>query len=263
MLTGAPRALDYEQAPPRSDPLPVAVLKTGGSMLLSIAVYAVMFFHDMRHWPLAIAMAVGFALLILVHEMGHVLAMRRYKMAGSPPVFIPFVGALINLRRNPRNAWEEAVIGIGGPLLGTAGALACYAIYWLSPHHNPILLTLSFWGFLLNLFNLLPIPPLDGGRVTAAVSPWIWMLGVLGLVGLMLLDFANSGFRLAGVNPILLLVLLYAFPRVWRTLRYGDRNNPYFQIGRKKSWTMGAIYVALGAVLITMFLVTGSHAMFV
>src|SRR5205085_372286 len=101
--------------------------------------------------------------LILVHELGHVAAMRHYGLSASPPIFIPFMGALINLRQPPQDAKVEAVVGIGGPIAGTVGALACYALYLGLPDGSARMLThqLAFVGFALNLFNLLPVPPLD------------------------------------------------------------------------------------------------------
>ena len=94
------------------------------------------------------------------------------------------MGAVINLRSQPKDAAQEAVIGIGGPVLGTVVALACYGLAYVMPQYSEVLLQVAFWGFILNLFNMLPVPPLDGGRVTAAISPWIWAPGLLALVGL-------------------------------------------------------------------------------
>src|SRR3984957_7986920 len=161
------------------------VARTGLSMLMSIAVYGFIFRMDYGN-ALGFVFAAGFILLILVHEMGHVMALRSYGIPGSPPTFIPFVGAVISVPPM-RNALEEAVVGISGPVLGTIGALTCFAVYRIT--HINMLLDLSFYGILINLLNLLPIPPLDGGRVTAAISPWLWMLGLVGLVAKFLYDW--------------------------------------------------------------------------
>src|SRR5665213_3172383 len=96
------------------------VLKTGGTMLLSIGAYA-MFWG----WQFA----VGFVLLIFVHECGHLIAAKRIGLKVGAPVFIPFMGALIALKEAPRNAWIEAQVGIGGPILGSVGAAVCELIY--------------------------------------------------------------------------------------------------------------------------------------
>ncbi|MGH7215579.1 MAG: site-2 protease family protein [Tepidisphaeraceae bacterium] len=229
------------QAPPaKEDTWAGAVAKTLGSMVLSIAVYAMF---------LGVPFAAGFVLLILVHELGHVIAMRYYKLRASAPIFIPFLGAVINLRDQPKDAKVEAVVGIGGPVLGTVGALACYGAYLATG--SPLLLELSFWGFFLNLFNMLPVPPLDGGRVTAAVSPWIWMIGFLGLLGITVRGMIQGRF-----SPILLLLIFYAFPRIWRTLTGREHVGEYYNISRATRWMMGALYLGLGGLLVACFFLT-------
>src|SRR5579883_2417175 len=135
-------------------------LKTGGTMLLSMWFYALVF-----GWRYA----VGFVLLIFIHECGHLLAARWFGLKVGAPVFLPFMGAFIALKDAPRDAWMEAVVGIGGPVLGTVGALICLAAYgyW----GDPLYRALAYSGFWLNLFNLTPILPLDGGRIVSAISP--------------------------------------------------------------------------------------------
>ena len=227
------------------DPLPVAIAKTGGSMLVSILAYY-LFFEDL-------GVAFGFVLLILVHELGHTAAMWYYGLSASAPIFVPFVGAIINMRQQPANAWVEAVVGIGGPVTGTLAALACFGAYWFLPPGAPeglrfLLLELSIFGFMLNLFNMLPVPPLDGGRVTAAVSPWIWPLGIVALVAWTVRMYLIFG----RPSVIMVLVLMFALPRVADTLMRGGRDRPYYKIGRAATWTMGALYVVLTAGLAAM-----------
>ena len=152
------------------------LLKTGGTMLLTIWVYA----QTWGWWY-----ALGFVLLIFVHECGHLLAARRIGLKVGAPVFIPFMGALIALKEAPPNAWIEAQVGIGGPLLGTAGAAACDGLYLATG--NPLFRALAFSGFFLNLFNLAPIGFLDGGRIVTALSPWLWLVG-LGVVSALLVS---------------------------------------------------------------------------
>src|SRR6266516_1441351 len=122
------------------------LLKTGGTMFLTIWIYA----QTWGWWY-----AVGFVLLIFVHECGHLVAARRLGLKVGAPVFIPFMGAFIALKEAPRNAWVEAQVGIGGPLLGTAGAALCEGLYLASG--TPLFQALAFSGFFLNLFNLAPI----------------------------------------------------------------------------------------------------------
>lgn len=166
---------------------------TGGSMLLSVVLYAWMF----GWWY-----AVGFVLLIFVHEMGHYIAARLCGLDVGLPTFIPFIGAWIELKEQPHSVETEAYVGFAGPIAGTAGALFCY---WLGRQwDSDLLLTLSYSGFILNLFNLIPISPLDGGRITAIISPKIWLLGVPLLVGLFL-------YR---PSPMFILIGVLAYPQL-------------------------------------------------
>lgn len=245
-----PRPAASPVRPP--DPPALAATKTIASMLVSIAVYYFVLFRDL---PIAIT----FVILMLVHEMGHVIATRYYRMSASPPIFIPFMGAVINLRQNPPDAWTESVIGMGGPFLGTIGALACYAVALSIPAAAPLhreLLVGTQLAFLLNLFNLLPVPPLDGGRITAAITPWLW---ILGLIGLGLLGFVE--FRAAGLFGLFIpvLILLYAFPRIRYTLQARGMNADYYRVSRGRSWSMAGIYVALGLLLAFMFQHLGGY----
>jgi Zn-dependent protease len=235
----------------RNDTWPMALLKTGGSMLLSILVYAALFSAS-RGPAFGLLFATGFVLLILVHELGHTFAMRHFGLSASPPIFIPFMGALINLRQQPRNAWEEAVVGIGGPALGTFGAIVCHAAYIFTG--NELLLLLAWFGYMLNLFNLLPVPPLDGGRITAAVSPWIWMPGLLGLVWMIFYQWRTTG----SPSFLLLMLLFFAWPRIVQTLRRrrAGETSAYYDISRRSKWTMGASYFGLGVTLIVLFYVS-------
>jgi len=233
------RIPDYQPRQVRQSSLGMALLKTFGSMAVSIVVYAILF-QDATF-------AAAFVILMLVHEMGHVIANKYYGISASPPIFIPFLGAVINLRQRPPNAKAEAIIGIGGPVLGTIGSIALY-IYAVHAGNSEMLLAAHF-GFLLNLFNLLPVPPLDGGRVTAAVSPWIWILGLAGLAWLFFADLQAGHF-----NWILILVLFYAFPRIKATLKGRERFSPYYQITKAASWSIAIVYLALGAGLIYLYL---------
>src|ERR671934_1713975 len=141
---------------------------------------------------------IGLVLLLFVHEMGHVLEARRQGLPVSAPVFIPFMGALITLKQMPHNAWREAKLAIAGPLLGSLGALVLYVL-GVASDSRP-LKALAFLGFFINLFNLLPVIPLDGGRITAALHPAIWLLGFVALLALV---FYRP-------NPILIIILIFA-----------------------------------------------------
>lgn len=221
--------------------LPV-VLKTGGSMLLSIGAYALIY-----GWQFA----AGFVLLIFVHELGHLVAARLCGIKAGAPVFIPFLGAAIALKEAPKNAWIEAVVGIGGPLFGTIGGVLCLVAGLLL--QSPLMLALASATFFLQLFNLMPIIPLDGGRVVSAISPWLWIAGLALLVPFILLSFSGPGL-------FILIIVAMSLPRVWRSFR--DRNDPevrrYFEA---KPWQRGLIaasYFGLLAFLGVVWL--GSHA---
>jgi len=138
------------------------VALTAGSMLVSLIVYAFVF-----GWRYA----AGFIALLFVHEMGHYIAARQRGLDVGAPTFIPFVGAWIELKQMPHDAETEAYVGLGGPLLGSVGALACY---WAARSYDaPWLLAVAYAGFFINLFNLIPLSPFDGGRITAVLSPRI------------------------------------------------------------------------------------------
>ena len=157
--------------------LKVKFVGTALSMLLSIGAYALLF---------PVWFAVGLVVLILVHEMGHVLQLRREGIKASAPMFIPFLGALVAMKQMPKNALAEARVGLAGPVLGTLGALAPLGIY--AATENPLFLGLAYTGFFLNLFNLAPVLPLDGGRAVGALSPAFWFLGIGLMVALVFLQ---------------------------------------------------------------------------
>ena len=207
----------------------LAFLKTGATMFISIFFYA-----QIWGWRFA----VGFVLLLFVHETGHLIAARMMGLKVGLPVFIPFMGALIALKEAPRNAWIEAVVGIGGPILGSLGALAGWALYFVTGHQ--IYLALGFTGFFLNLFNLIPIVPLDGGRIVSAISPWFWLLGLVLLVPVLLYS--------SNILLIVILVLLLAtsFPRGIALFRKRtDVEQRYFECTPAQRWTISLLYLAL------------------
>jgi len=215
--------------------LPV-LLKTGGTMILSVGAYAMAW----GWW-----FALGFVLLLFVHECGHLVAARRVGLKVGAPVFIPFMGAFIALKEAPRNAWIEAQVGIGGPLLGSIGAALCLGIYYLTGIQ--LFAALAYTGFFLNLFNLAPAGMLDGGRVVTALSPWLWVLGVVGLGVLLVYDLVNS----SRVNPILVLVVLFAMPRVLSLFRpRTDEERRYFEVTPGQRWFMGSLYFGLILLLV-------------
>ena len=199
-------------------------------MLVSIAAYALIW-----GW----AFAVGFVILLLVHEMGHVFQLRREGIEASAPMFIPFLGAVVAAKSLGDDAAAEARVGLAGPILGTIATLVPLAI-WLVTGEE-FWQALAYVGFFINLFNLLPVLPLDGGRAMAALSPWVWFVGFAILVAL----------TFAFPNPILILVLLFGGLESWR--RFKNRNTPESQafhaIPTRTRVLVAIVYIGLAALL--------------
>jgi Zn-dependent protease len=206
------------------------MLKTGGTMILSIGVYAMAW-----GWQFA----VGFVLLMLVHECGHLLAAKRIGLRVGAPVFIPFMGAIIALKEAPKNAWIESQVGIGGPLLGSVGAALCEGIFlWTG---QPIFRALAYTGFFLNLFNLAPVGFLDGGRIVTALSPWLWLVGLV-IVGAM--AFVHPNF-------ILILIVFMSVPRVISLFRRKSAaERRYYEVTPVQRFIMATLYFGLLGLLL-------------
>jgi Zn-dependent protease len=211
---------------------------TVATMAVSVAAYSFVF-----GWTFAI----GFVVLLLVHEMGHVIQLRREGIKASAPMFIPFLGAVISAKSLGRNALAEARVGLAGPILGTVGSAACILL-WHATGNN-IWQALAFTGFFLNLFNLLPVVPLDGGRAMAAMAPWMWFLGFAALIPLAFIF----------PNPIIVLILLFAgyetYKR-WKLRKAGGREQAeYYRVKPLDRALVAAVYLSLIALL-----VVGMHA---
>lgn len=206
---------------------------TAVTMLISVVAYASL-------WGLGWAAAVGFVVLLFIHEMGHWVMMRVKGVPASAPIFIPFLGAVINMRGMPRSVKDEAEIGIAGPIAGTAGALACVGLSAL--YGGRLWPLLGAIGLFLNLFNLLPVSPLDGGRIVAAISRWLWIAGLVGLVALFILWH----------SPFLLLIgLIGGLETIARFRgRYAPTARPgYYDVSPLQRITMGALYFGLIALI--------------
>lgn len=143
------------------------------SALASLGLYAVLF-----GWQFGL----GIVVLLFIHEMGHALVIRGKGIPASLPVFIPLLGAAVIMRRMPHNAQDEAEIAIAGPLAGALAGIVCFMLYNLMGFH--LWLALAYFSFFLNLLNLIPVSPLDGGRIAGAISKWFWPIG-LAVIGVM------------------------------------------------------------------------------
>jgi Zn-dependent protease len=206
------------------------IFTTSASMLVSIGAYALIW-----GWKFA----VGFVLLLLVHELGHVIQLRREGIKASAPMFIPFLGALVAMKELPKDAAAEARVGLAGPVLGSLAALVPLGLY--AATGEDFFQALAFVGFFLNLFNLLPVLPLDGGRAMAALSPWMWF------VGYGLLVVATFVFP----NPIMLLILLMGGLETWR--RWRERKSPearrFHRVQPATRAAVALVYVGLAGAL--------------
>jgi Zn-dependent protease len=208
------------------------LLVTSATMLVSVAAYALFW-----GWTFAL----GFVLLLLVHELGHVIALRREGIKASAPMFIPFLGAVVTAKSLGKDALAEARVGLAGPVLGSIGAAVAAGIgiatgsdFWYA---------LAFTGFFLNLFNLLPVVPLDGGRAMAAMAPWMWFAGFALLV---VLAFVFP-------NPVMILIIviggLSTWQR-WKQRKTGDeKEQAYYKVSPRNRALVAAVYIGLVALL--------------
>jgi Zn-dependent protease len=200
---------------------------TLATMVVSIGAYTLIW-----GW----SFAVGFVILLFIHEMGHVIAARREGISASAPMFIPFLGAAIMMREMPKNAVAEARVGLAGPIAGGLGCLLPILGYHLFGGSE--WLALAYTGFFLNLFNLIPMLPLDGGRAMSAVSVWMWIPGMVILLG----------FAFISRNAFLPLFAILGALEGWRRFRSPKKTN-YHAVRTGTRWLVAAIYLGLCAAL--------------
>jgi Zn-dependent protease len=208
------------------------VLTTSGSMLVSVAAYSLIW-----GWQFAL----GFVALLFVHESGHYIQLRREGVKPSFMVFIPFLGAAVGTRSLGGSAVAEARVGLAGPILGS---LACAALLPVAAAtDDDFWRALAFTGFFLNLFNLIPLVPFDGGRAMAAMAPWMWFVGFAAMIGFFFLF----------PNPILILFLLLGGTeswRRWKARKRGDEGNPaYYRVTPRQRLAVATVYIGMIALL--------------
>jgi Zn-dependent protease len=179
--------------------------------------------------------AASLVAMILIHEMGHVVEIRRQGMQATAPIFIPFMGAAIFQRSHPTDALHQAQIGIAGPIAGTIGATAAFALYGAT--HSPVLLLAALIGFYINLFNLLPVWQLDGAWILAPVSKWFQAAGYV-MIGVGGLFFPQL------LSPLIIIIAVLGIPSLIQ--RFRDANNPYYtSVPAGARWAMGFAWLAL------------------
>ncbi|MGI4790465.1 MAG: metalloprotease, partial [Janthinobacterium lividum] len=150
--------------------LGLKLLLGSGSMLLSMWVWGLIY-----GWQFG----VGIVLMIFIHECGHALAARMRGIPTGIMVFVPLMGAFVTTGRYGKSIVEDAFIGIMGPVFGTLAGLGCLVLYAVLPGHSPFWLALAQVNFFMNLFNLAPTPPLDGGWITPLFSPKLLAIGAV------------------------------------------------------------------------------------
>jgi len=209
----------------------------GFTALFSIVVYSFLF-----GWPFA----VGLVALLFIHEMGHALVMKIKGIPIGAVIFIPFLGAAVTMRQMPENAKDEAEVGIAGPIAGAIASAVCLYIAQASP--GPFVWApLAYFGFLMNLFNLIPIVPFDGGRVLAAIDRRVWVLGFVGLLAFQIWQWMN------GNNAIwLLFFVIMAAAELWsrgfKPLTAAGK--AYYDVPLGTRITLTLLYFGLAAVLV-------------
>ncbi len=159
------------------------ILLSGKFLLTALSMLGMIVVYAQRSGP---AFAVGFVVMILIHELGHAAAIKHAGLKAGWPVFIPFFGALISLKELPRTRAEDAFIALAGPIAGLSVSLFAALVYLTS--HSMLWLALAWSGFSLNLFNMIPAGNLDGGRVARAFSKRAAWVGLAVMVGLMVLS---------------------------------------------------------------------------
>jgi Zn-dependent protease len=207
---------------------------SAASLLMSLAYYGC---------RLGWGLAAGFLVLLSVHETGHLLAARRYRLRTSWPLFVPGLGALIDIQEAPGDRWQNAVIGVSGPVFGTVGTLACWVLAHVSGCR--LLYEAAFAGAVMNTFNLIPVGPMDGGRVAELFSRWLWIPGYVMLAAFVWFFHAPSA----------ILMLVVMLPMVLSLFRGRSRKSDSSDLREQsrvslgKRLAMGFLYIGLVIIL--------------
>jgi Zn-dependent protease len=217
--------------------------------LLGKAGFLFSFLISIGAWALfaPLPFAIGIVVMLLAHELGHAFWAKREGLEVSAITFVPFLGAATLLEK-PKDVYTDAKVALAGPAIG---GLAAAAALWLGQNQDsdPIRMV-AYLGFLLNLFNLAPVSPLDGGVVAQAFHPAFWLVGLFAVA---LLAFAHP-------NIILWLILaacIWSFYRSWT-----HRNDPAFLAYRRISWSQRVI-IGVAFLVIAGLLVAGMEASYV
>ncbi|MBX5448772.1 site-2 protease family protein [Thermogemmatispora sp.] len=207
----------------------------GISALISLAFYAMLF-----GW----AFGLGIVVLLFVHELGHALVIKAKGIPLGGMIFIPLLGAAVLMKRHPQNARDDAEIGIAGPLAGALGSASCLLVAWFQP--LGVWAPLAYFGFFINLVNLIPAPMLDGGRIVEAIDRRLYVVGLLLLLAYQIWLWLSGEF-----SPWLLLLVIIGATWLW-TQRSDNLIHPqhYYAVPLRFRLAMTVAYFGLIALLI-------------
>ncbi len=201
----------------------------GGSMMVTVAAYAL-------KYPNRLGLIVGFVAITLIHEIGHAIVIRAKGLRTGYMVFIPFIGGAVTLKDQPRSVFDDAQIGLAGPVAGTLASLAFLQVYhWTL---DPLYLLIALAGFVLNLINLLPIGMLDGGRISAGVTKWMWVLGGAFLTYKVIRQ----------PNPLMVVILLLAAFQVYASIAR-EKEDRFYEITFRQRAAVAIAYFSLILIL--------------
>jgi Zn-dependent protease len=199
-----------------------------GSMAVSIGAYA-----QLWGWKYAL----GFVVLLLIHELGHVVALRVRGVRASALVFLPLLGAFTAWEPKERRPYQEAETALAGPILGTVGSLA--AAWYAHSSGSSLIRALAFTGLLLNLFNLIPLVPLDGGRVARLTYPWVWAVMAVGLIG----------YLVVRPRPLVVVALVLVGYELYSQVRHPEAHDRA-SIEPQQRLTLSLAYLTLVVVIV-------------
>jgi Zn-dependent protease len=193
-------------------------------------------------------LASGLMVLLLIHECGHLVASFLLGMRVSAPIFIPYMGAIIDLKEVGHNRWKLALMGIAGPLAGTIATVGCFTIY--HANGSSIMAALAAGGCIQNLFNLIPMGSLDGGHVVGAIARWLWVPGYL------LMSWLAWQIH----TPVICISLVVMLPQVLSVFQSKNRGGENFR--RPGIWRrsmLGGAYLGLILILSEMLIHTAHY----
>ncbi|MBS4174217.1 site-2 protease family protein [Bacillus sp. FJAT-49736] len=186
--------------------LKIAKLHTLISLLISVGAYTLLY-----GWKFG----VGLVYLLFIHEMGHMVAARQKGVPTTAAVFIPFIGAAVGIKEKPKSIKDDVYISFMGPVAGLLSILPFFVLYYMT--HELFWLALFQVGAMINLFNLIPMMPLDGGRIAKMLSK------KLIIIGLVVIAIA----AIISPDPILILLVIFGIFQVF-AMKSEDRREKYF-----------------------------------